>query len=196
MAAQQGSTLSGCDKNVPNFHNYKVSDLKTYLQQRGITCSDHRKNVLIELCEKSESLGLKVVKTPDSYLKSSADRQTVSVNGKNVHFGGVGNIKPEKWCDDLKHVPDVEWPHVIVYLMDKCGWTPNQIATYKETRGFSLNNSGHIHKVQTHKIKDYEYFYIRADCTRQTSQSEKPYILWILIHSSCKIYSAGCQCTG
>ena len=93
-------------------------------------------------------------------------------------------------------MPDLEWPQVIVYLMGSCSWTSQQINSYKDSRAFALKDGNHIEKVQVHQINDHELFYVRAECQRQTSLSEKPYIVWVLLHSSGQVQSAGCQCTG
>jgi len=198
MAEQQGAFGDSSEVYKvlqTDFTLFKVSELKLYLQDRGVSCSDHRKHVLIELCQKSEDLGLAIIKTPDDFVASTAARQTVNIAGERVKLPDLNQLAD--WCDDLKMMPDIEWTHVIVYLMESCGWNAQQVTSYKDTRGFALKDSNHLDKVKLHRLHaDHQHLYIKADCHRQTSLSEKPYTVWVLLSLTGQIRSAGCQCTG
>ena len=196
MAAQQEANDQTYAMEKTNFTKYKVPQLKTYLQERGVSCSDYKKDALVHLCEESESLQLQVIKTPDDYQQSVASRQTVVVDSKEVRLCDVFKIKDNEWSENLKTLPSVDWPPVVVYLMESCGWTPAQLLDYKQTRAFYLQDSRHVDRVKIHHIKHHEYLYVKSDCARQTSTSEKPYTVWVLMKNNGQIHSAGCQCTG
>ena len=98
----------------------KLPQLKKYLQDRGISCSDHKKTTLIELCTKSDELHLPVFKTPDTYHESVQSRQTVVIEGETVALPSV-DCSDLQWSEDLTHLPDLDWPQIIVYLMENCG---------------------------------------------------------------------------
>ena len=75
------------------------------------------------------------------------------------------------WSDNLQCIPDVKWASFFVYMIDKCGWTTKQVESHEQTKGYTLKVSNHIEKVKVHHLRDYELWYIRAECLRQTSQS-------------------------
>ena len=180
-----------------DFQNMKVTELKSYLQERGVSCYNLKKADLIKLCENSQAVGrLEIVKTPDDYMKSVKERLTIFHNQESVEIPDVDKVTKKDWSDNLQCIPDVKWASFFVYMIDKCGWTTKQVESHEQTKGYALKVSNHIDKVKVHHLCDYELWYIRAECLRQTSQSEKPYILWVLIQNSGKIQSAGCQCTG
>ena len=54
MATQLGASDNVVDNTNSDFSKWKVPQLKKYLQDRGISCSDHKKSTLIELCTKSD----------------------------------------------------------------------------------------------------------------------------------------------
>lgn len=181
--------------NASDFSKWTVSQLKAYLQARGVSCSEHKKTVLQRLCETSLELSLPIVKTPDDYLQSTSDRQTVAVGGEKIKLPSVdsGDLQ---WSENLAALPDFEWPNIVVYLMEKCGWSTEQLKHYQDTRGFALKESNHIDKVKVHRILNIDFMYVRAECARQTSLSEKPYFVWLLMKENGHIESGGCQCTG
>ena len=144
MAAQQDASDMDQGQSNFDFTTYTVPLLKEHLQERGITCSDYRKEVLVELCEKSRQLNLPVVKTDDSYKQATLDRQTVIVHGKSVKLD-LGAVN--EWSEDLKTLPNFDWPQIIVYLMQTCGWTVSHISTLEQSRAFYLKDSNHIDKV-------------------------------------------------
>jgi len=55
-----------------------------------------------------------MVKTPNDLTRSSARQQTVLVNGEKVKLVLI-------WSEKLMDMWKVEWPHIIVYLMQSCG---------------------------------------------------------------------------
>ena len=181
--------------SASEFSKWTISQLKAYLQAHGVSCSEHKKAVLQRLCETSLELSLPIIKTPDDYLQSTSDRQTVTVGGEKVKLPPVdsGDLL---WSENLAALPDVEWPNLIVYLMEKCGWSTEQVKQYRDTRGFALKDSNHIGKVKVHEILNTNFMYVKAECDRQTSLSEKPYIVWLLMKENGHIESGGCQCTG
>ena len=181
-------------KTKHDFSKWKVNELKEYLQARGVSCSDHKKVVLQRLCETSMDLSLPIIKTPDDFIQSTADRQTVTVQGESVRLPPVdSNLQ---WSENLAALPDIEWPNIVVYLMEKCGWDSDQLEQYRDSRGFALKESNHIDKVQIHQLHNMDFLYVRAQCHRQTCLSEKPYIVWLLTKRNGHLESGGCQCTG
>ena len=53
MAAQLGTSDNVVDNINSDFSKWQVPLLKKYLQDGGISCPDHQKGVLIQLCTKS-----------------------------------------------------------------------------------------------------------------------------------------------
>ena len=84
MVAQEEAPEGVRSSNYIGFIHVSVKELKLHLQQRGTSCSDLRKSAVVELCEKSQGIGLEVVKTPDDCNSSVRKRQTVVVDGVAV----------------------------------------------------------------------------------------------------------------
>ena len=73
--------MAGLVEKEVYFKNWKVPELKKYLQARGISVSNKKKEELVELTEKAHELGLEL----------TDDRESVSdvVNAKLVTKDGA-----------------------------------------------------------------------------------------------------------
>ena len=197
MAALRGAAdpdqTSNASNSAPNYNKMTVPVLRKYLIDRGVSCqSDYRKEVLVKLSQTADELGLPVVKTPDDFDSSLKARLTV---GDGIVLTDPNKLPACKWSDNLASLPNIEWPHVMVYLMTTCGWTTEQITKYKSTNGYALKVGNSVNDVAIHKVEDQDYIFLQAKCTRHTS-SDKPYLVWLLVDISGKIISVACQCTG
>ncbi|KAK4316367.1 hypothetical protein Pmani_012496 [Petrolisthes manimaculis] len=74
------------------------------------------------------------------------------------------------------------------------GWSANRIQAYEMERGYQLHVDKHIHHVKLNKLEGFTC--INAACTRQTSQNDTPYEVWLLVLANGDIHTAGCQCIG
>ena len=64
--------------------------------KRGISCSDLRKSALLELCDKSQDVGLEAIKPPDDYNSSIRKRQTAVVDGITVQLPNAQKLERKK----------------------------------------------------------------------------------------------------
>lgn len=98
------------------------------------------------------------------------------------------------WQDNLGTMPYVTTAQCLLYLVMKRGWSAARIESYEKERGYQLHLDKHIHNVKLKKLEGITC--IRGACTRQTSQSDTPYDVWLLVSPNGDINTAGCQCTG
>jgi len=54
-----------------------------------------------------------------------------------------------EWSDDLRELPCVEFPHVLVYLKHVAGWSDSHMEEYKTSKGWQLHDKKHIIQVLT-----------------------------------------------
>jgi hypothetical protein len=88
---------------VGDFERMLVPELKSYLMDRGITCSIYRKDALVRLCQTAFDLELDVLTTPDDYKDMDKLRRTVLVNEKSVTLKSITEI--DDWDTDLRKLP-------------------------------------------------------------------------------------------
>ena len=55
--------MAGLAEKEKQFRNWKVPELKTFLQARGISVSNKKKDELVELTEKANEIGLELTLT-------------------------------------------------------------------------------------------------------------------------------------
>lgn len=122
------------------------------------------------------------------YLKE----KTIQIDGKEVVFADP--LMLTGWKDTLTYLPPIGSLQVLLYLMNKRAWTQERLNGLENERGYQLHKDNHIQNVKCKA--DGDFFYIKADCIRQTSLKETPYVVWLLATSRGSIESSGCQCTG
>ena len=72
----------------------------------------------------------------------------------------------------------------IAYLISKCDWTPKNVQKYRESRGYQLAEQGRIHGVKLHVLSNFvpcKLLYVKALCTRPTSQGEALNQVWGIV---------------
>ena len=92
-------------------------------------------------------------------------------------------------------MPSVSLDKATLYLLFKMRWSQTRLTNLKKERGYLMFQSKHIHEVCLKEMK-HGFIYIKAKCTRQTAQSEAPYVVWMLATGEGNIECAGCQCIG
>ena len=173
---------------------WTAAKLKRYLKARGIPHSGYSKAVLVSMVEKAvNNPGLtEFIEDNDSDI-AAASRRTVDVNGSPRLFPDPLAIT--SWDTDLTSLPSLTSAKCLVYLLSKKGWSSDRVISFEKDRGYQLFLENHIQDVKLRE-EDHNMTYVRALCTRQTAQSEKPYHVWLLLSSTGTIETAGCQCTG
>ncbi|CAH1777005.1 unnamed protein product, partial [Owenia fusiformis] len=192
MADDYSNKIStNSDKTSVNLDKMTVSQLKDYLKQREVSTSDYRRDMLVGLAKLAHEIQLEKNPEINEETFSTESRRTVNIDGKTITFEDPEQIK--NWNIDLKTVPDIELSHCFHYLHTVCGWNAGRLANYTKDNGFKLFKDRHISAVKV-KSLSHEHMYVQAECVRQTSLSENPYKLFVLLEKSGIIKSAGCQC--
>ena len=175
-----------------DFEKMLVPELKSYLIDRGITCSIYRKGALVRLCQTAFELDLDIIATPDDYQDMDKLRRTVVVNEKSVILPSITEV--DEWHTDLQKLPGIESYDVLISLLKKRGWTEERLANMKKDNGYKLYLENHITDVCLHLIPNTDYVYIKSYCIPETRQTESPYITWTIVRNNGFVHCAGCTC--
>ncbi|XP_070544591.1 uncharacterized protein [Ptychodera flava] len=179
---------------MDNVHRKRVPELRQFLSERGITCSNTRKDRLIQLVLLATELDVRPLE-PDDHEISSKRRRTVADDRDPANAVTLPDpMAITRWSSDLHSLPAVEIADILIYLLDKCDWTRERLSNYRNDNGFLLFRDGHIIDLKIHRIANTEYIYVMSDCVRETSQREQPYRTWFLMKTNSKIISGGCNC--
>ena len=98
---------------APDFWRLKVPEIKKYLQERGISVSDYRKDQLVRLGQVAHEIKLPVLSVPDDHSKTLQDRLTVLIQNVEVILPRVDEVVD--WVVDLSCLPVIELSDVFVY---------------------------------------------------------------------------------
>ena len=177
-----------------DINNMLQPELRSFLLARGITVTDYNVSQLRESAIKASDMKLPVILEKDDSVDSFKKRTTVNIQNRVVNFPFVCDERLVMLTGKLTCIPGVISGDVFAYLLSIAQWTSEQTKNYKEERGYQLFKCHHISAVQCHSLYE-EHMYIRAKCLRETSQSEKPYLVWCLMNNNGSIRSAGCECT-
>ena len=110
-----------------DFFRWQVPDLKEYLQHRGITCHLYRKHELVKLCELAQELDLEKITSTNDYELSQVNRRTITENGVTQVVCEIGQVPI--WSSDLKLLPNIEQCDIRYYLLKRCDWNNDIIAS-------------------------------------------------------------------
>ncbi|XP_070544317.1 uncharacterized protein [Ptychodera flava] len=162
-----------------------VGELRKYLRERGVNTNNYRKQELEELYKNAAERKIPIERD-DFCRESDLKRRRTTTDGRLL----INPDNVRQWEDDLKSLPDVELPHVIVYLLSN-GWSKSMINNYKLSDGWRLHNDGHVNKVQLYK-HDNNFLYVRGVCVRETEQ-HAVYKIWLILDTN-NIMSSSCEC--
>ena len=137
---------------------------------------------------------LPVILKKDDRIVSFKKRTTVNFQIRVVNFPFVCDERSEMWTGSLTCIPGVISGDLFAYLLSIAQWTSERTQNYKQERGHQLVKCHHIRAIHYHSLHE-EHMYILAKYLRETSHSEKPYLVWCLMNNNGSIRSAGCECT-
>ena len=138
--------MAGLAEKEVNFKNWKVPQLKTYLQARGISVSNKKKEELVELTEKAHELALEL--TDDS--ESLSDVVNAKLVTKDGTISNPFNLHSD-WSTDFSDAPNFAWGDLYCYLINKKGYDQESLKAYKSLEGFRLHWDGHVYNLQRNK---------------------------------------------
>ena len=179
-----------------NFKNWKVPELKKYLQARGISVSNKKKEELLELTEKADELGLEL--TDDG--ESISDVVNAKLVTKDGTVPNPFNLYSD-WSTDFSDAPNFAWGDLYCYLINKKGYDQESLKAYKSLEGYRLHWDGHVYNLQRNKNIYFEHhiikFSVKPTEREKTPLGNKPtYDGWIIIHKGGVVLSAHCPCIG
>lgn len=129
-----------------NFKMWKVPELKKYLQARGISVSNKKKEELLELTEKALELGLELTDNGES-ISDVVNAKLVTKDGT---IPNPCNLYSD-WSTDFFDAPKFPWGHLYCYLINKKGYDQEYLKAYKSLEGYRLHWDGHVYNVRKHK---------------------------------------------
>ena len=184
----------GAAENV--VQKWKVPELKSYLQSRGITVSQKRKEELVELAEKARDLSLEPIDDGEK-------PEEVVVNKLKTKQGSLPcpNTLHSDWTSDFSDFPNFTYGDIYAYLINKEGYDHESLKAYKSFEGYRLFWDGHVLQLMKNKnlFSGYHYvkFGVKPTEREKTQVGQKPtYNGWIIIQSDGSVYTAHCPCTG
>ena len=126
--------------NVDKFNKYNVTQLKHYLQERGVTVSGYRKSLLVELAVAVDRCQLPV--DPD-FQKIDAHR---TLADKLKQLG----ITDSPWLlsgfsSDLSNIPDFGLYDIFNYLLcSRADYDRRKLKAFKSFEDYRLFYDGHV----------------------------------------------------
>lgn len=145
--------VGGAESEV---QKWKVPELKSYLQSRGITVSQKRKEELVELVEKARDLSLEPI---DDWEKP----EDVIVNKLQTKEGSLPcpNTLHSDWTSDFSDFPNFTYGDMYAYLINKEGYDHESLKAYKSFEGYRLFWDGHVLKLMKNKNLFNGYHYVK-----------------------------------
>ncbi|KAK3101975.1 hypothetical protein FSP39_007759 [Pinctada imbricata] len=133
-----------------------------------------------------------------SYVNYGYSSSSINVSkykvAEKAKLPQINDISQDRWSDDLRGVPNIQWADIRIYLQLNCHWSNENFTAHRQDKGYQLYKKGNLHGIQCHPLDDDEHTYIRASCDRDISHTEKPYQVWCLLDSEGVIKAVGCQC--
>ena len=105
-------------------------------------------------------------------------------------------LPSEAWIDDVTLWPPVEFPDIVVYLLQTPGkYTREKLKAYKSLEAYNYFVSDWVGTYYYHKITDSEFCVIKAAVRPSQRLSEKPHRPWVgLRQKDGSICVAHCTC--
>ena len=123
--------MAGLVEKEVNFKNWKVPELEKYLQARGISVSNKKKEELVELTEKAHELALEL--TEDN--ESITDVVNAKLFTKDGTIPNPFNLHSD-WSTDFSDAPNFAWEDLYCYLINKKGCDQESLNAYKSLEGY------------------------------------------------------------
>ena len=129
----------------PNFVRMKAPELKKYLQVRGISVANKRREELLDLSVKAHELAIETIDEQGDQIGISAKLVTDDGTVPDPY-----SLKSD-WTTDFSSFPNYTWGDMYAYLIVKEGYDHESLKAYKSLEGFRLHWDGHVQSLQTNK---------------------------------------------
>lgn len=178
-----------------NFKLKTVSELQTFLKERGVSHSSLRKVNLEELCEQAETLGLKV--DPDYILE---DRQEV-LNSKLCIDDGYILPNPEMLRGDtsLAKLPPLSIFDIYNFCLKYQDYNHNQFREYQKMEAYTMALDGFVQDVVVCPYQEQRNYCAVKAVVKPRTKAGQSYKLWIIftnIQGQSSVVSSYCICKG
>ena len=60
------------------------------------------------------------------------------------------HLSLKNWVSDLSQCPIIHITDIVIYFIEKYGWTPRRLRRYQEDDGAILNRAVHVHDVMVY----------------------------------------------
>ena len=122
-------------------------------------------------------------------------KQKLSCSGYDVP--DPYSIFDTEWEDSVSKWPRVEYGNLFNYFIKTPGmYTPTNLESYRSLDSFSLYRDGHVQTLLYHHVhKNSPVCLLKAHVIRSQRVTEQAYDVWVAVHKSSGIISAGhCTC--
>ena len=106
-------------------------------------------------------------------------------------------IKQEKWVDDLKLWPNVEYGDIYNYLIDTKGlYTKESLKVYKSLEAFNFFHSGHVKTVYYFEVSSTSAFAVLiAKVILSQKSPNDPHEAWVVLKKQAgSVITGHCTC--
>ena len=189
------------DKEIPDFENMRVKELKDYIQQRGVPVSTYKKPDLVLLAQSLHQMNASV--DPDyreDCIEHCLDEHLTLPAGKRV----PDPFKMSNVSSDFSSLPTFGLMDIFNHLiMSKTEYDKDMLASWRSFDEYTLFKNGHVRSLQ-HKIifdnDDSKFHVILGQVIptqkEKTQEGDRVYKLWFILKPNGSIYSAFCRCKG
>ena len=117
--------------------------------------------------------------------KESLDAVAKARYEKKMELVGLGScpydLVPEAWTDDVTLWPPVEFPDIVLYLLQTPGqYTREKLKAYKSLETYNYFVSGWVGTCYYHEINK-EFCLLKAAVRPSQRLSEKPHRPWVCV---------------
>ena len=141
-----------------------------------------------------------MAKRCEEYSEDSLDAEVKVRYEKKLQLIGLATcpykLSSEAWIDDVTLWPPVEFPDIVLYLLQTPGkYTREKLKAYKSLEAYNYFLSDWVGTCYYHKITDSEFCVIKAAVRPSQRLSEKPHRPWVgLRQKDGSISVAHCTC--
>ena len=143
-------------------------------------------------------LTISLVFTPtEEYSEDSLDAEAKVRYEKKLQLSGLATcpykLSLEAWIDDVTLWPPVEFPDIVLYLLQTPGkYTREKLKAYKSLEAYNYFLSDWVGTCYYHKITDSEFCVIKAAVRPSQRLSEKPHRPWVGLRQKDGSISVAC----
>ncbi len=131
-------------------------------------------------------------------LSSTFDRPTrerYEIKKKLIHGVDPYEIKEVDWSSDAVRLPDISYPDIVNYLVNKqSSYTLQKLKAYKSLESYNYFISGFVRDVRNFKVAANDFIVVKAKVQHSQRLREGPLLPWLISRKDGEVLAAHCTC--